>query len=143
HIAAGEELTALGIVDAAFEQRLTDALRESAVHLSFDDHRIHDAAEIVDGGETHDARLPGLPVDLDLADVRAGGEREIRRIVERGLVETRLELVERIVMRNVRRERDFAEGFTAIARVERAVPELDVVLGSFEEIRGDPAPLLA
>src|SRR5439155_653970 len=84
------------VVAAAFGERLPDALREPAVHLAFDDHRIDDFAEVVDRGEGDDLRCAGVAVDLDLADIAARGEGEVRRVVERVLVEAGLELVERI-----------------------------------------------
>ena len=90
-------------------------------------------------GEIDDLHDAGLRIDLDLADVRAGGKREVGRIVERGLVESRLELVERIVVRHVRGQRDLAERLAAIGARdgELAVLELDVGLGRFEQVRGD------
>ena len=59
--------------------RLADALRDAAMHLALDDHRIDDGAEIVDRGELHDSDGAGVRVDLDLADVAAGREGEVRR----------------------------------------------------------------
>ena len=53
HERAGDELAIL-VVDRAFEQRLADALRDAAMHLALDDHRIDDGAEIVDRGPCDD-----------------------------------------------------------------------------------------
>ncbi len=41
HVRAGQQLS-LVVIDRVFEQRLSDALRDAAVHLAFDDHRIDD-----------------------------------------------------------------------------------------------------
>ena len=49
HVGAGQELAVL-VVDAAFEQRLADALGDAAMHLALDDHRVDDVAEVVDRG---------------------------------------------------------------------------------------------
>ncbi len=81
----------------------------------------------------------GLRIDLDLADVRAGREGEVGRVVERRLVEARLELVERVVVRHVRRQRDLAERLAAVGARDRelAVLELDVGVRGLEQVRGD------
>ena len=45
HEACRQELAGLAVVDDLLHQRLADALRQAAVHLPLDDHRIdHDAA---------------------------------------------------------------------------------------------------
>ena len=59
HQRAGDELTVL-VIDHAFEQRLADALRDAAVDLALDDHRIDDGAEIIDRGPRDDLALAGL-----------------------------------------------------------------------------------
>ena len=71
HERAGEKLAALAVVAAFLEERLADPLRQPAMDLALDDHRIDDAAEIVDGGEIDDAHRAGVAVDLDLADMGA------------------------------------------------------------------------
>ena len=80
----------LGVVVAGLEQRLADALRDAAMHLALDDHRVDEVAEIVGGDELHDLGVAGLRVDLDLADVAAGREGEVGRVVERALLQPRL-----------------------------------------------------
>src|SRR5437764_627994 len=47
HVAAGQKLSAILVIDAALKQRLADALRHAAMYLSFDDHRIDDVAEVI------------------------------------------------------------------------------------------------
>src|SRR5262245_66661474 len=79
------ELTIL-VVDGALKQRLPDALRDAAVYLPFDDHRIDDGSEIVDRGPVDDFGLAGLAIDFDLANMTAGGEGENGRIVDAGLL---------------------------------------------------------
>ena len=139
HVAAGQKLAGLLVVHAALEQRLADALRQSAVHLAFDDHRIDDVAEVVASGKVDNLHDAGLGIDLDLTDVRTCREREIGRIVECGLVEAGLQLVERIVVRHVCSQRDFAEGLAAVGAgdAELAVLELDVGFRRLEQMRGD------
>ena len=48
HEAAGQELAGLAVVDLVLHQRLADALHHAALDLAAHDHRIDDAAEIVD-----------------------------------------------------------------------------------------------
>ena len=71
--------------------------------------------------------------------MRAGRKREVRRVVERRLVQAGLELVQRIIVRHIRGERDLGEGFAAIGpcHAELAVLEFDVGLRRFEQVRGD------
>ena len=38
--------------------RLAEALRDAAVHLALDDHRVDDVAEVVDRGEFDDLVCP-------------------------------------------------------------------------------------
>ena len=139
HVAASEKLAAFVVVHARFEQRLADPLRQSAVHLSFDDHRIDDVAEVVARAEPDDRHDTRVGIHLDFADMRAGGKREVRRIVERCFVQSGLEPVQRIVVRHVRGERDFAERLAAIGsgNGELAVLELDVGLRGFEQMRSN------
>jgi len=73
------------------EQRLADALGDAAVDLALDDHRIDHRAEIVDRRPGSDLGVAGLGIDLDLADMTAGREGEIGRIVERALFQSRLD----------------------------------------------------
>ena len=68
-VAPTEELAAR-IVDAVFQKRLPHALRQPAMHLALDDHRVDDAPEIVGRGERDELDRPRVPVDLHLGDVR-------------------------------------------------------------------------
>jgi hypothetical protein len=85
HQRPGHELTVF-VVHRTLQQGLPDALRDAAMNLPFDNHRIDHCAEIVDGGPIHDVSLAGLTINLDLANVATGREREIGRIVEAGLL---------------------------------------------------------
>ena len=86
-----EDLPAL-VVDGLLEQRLRDRLRDPAVHLALDDHRVDDVAAVVDRRVALDRRpCPVVGVDLDLGDVRAEREREVGRVEERRRLEVRLD----------------------------------------------------
>ena len=76
HVGRGHELAGI-VVMGAFEDRLADALRDTPMHLTLDDHRVDDIAEIVCRDELDDLGRAGLRVDLDLADVGAGREGEV------------------------------------------------------------------
>ena len=85
--------------------------------------------------------LAGVGVDLDLGDMRARREGEVLRVVERGLVEPRLQLLMRVVVRHIGGQRDLAEALRAVGAGdgELAVLELDIGLGRFEQMGGDLA----
>ena len=53
HERAGDRLAAVVVADF-LHQRLADALRDAAMQLAGDDHRVDDGAEIVDAGVAHD-----------------------------------------------------------------------------------------
>ena len=62
---------AVAVVDRVLVERLADALRDAAVHLAVDDHRVEHLPEIVDHDVAVDRHLAGLGIDLDLDRVRA------------------------------------------------------------------------
>src|SRR5688572_4039622 len=138
HERAGDELAG-GLVAAALGERLADALGEPAVHLPFDDHRIDDLSEVVDRGERRDLRRAGVAVHLHFAHVAARGEGEVGRVVEGVLVQTGLELVERVVVRHVGGKGDLAEGLLAVGPrdLELAAVVLDVRLRSPQQVPSD------
>ena len=63
--------------------------------LALDDHRVDDGADVVDAPEADDLDAAGLRIDLELAHMGAVAEGEARRIVDRGLLQPRLERLER------------------------------------------------
>ena len=134
---AVSELAAV-VVDRVFQQRLADALGETAMDLALDDHRVDQPSEIVGGDEVDERGLAGAAVDLDLADVGARGEGEVGRVVERGFLQARLHAVGQIV-RGVGGERDHRQRDRLVGAgdFEFAVLDDDVVLGRFQLMRGD------
>ena len=64
HERTGHQLTVI-VVNRAFEQSLTEPLYDTAVYLAFDNHRIDDCAEVVDGRPSHDLGLSRVAVDFD------------------------------------------------------------------------------
>ena len=75
HERARQELTRFVVVDAVLEQRLTDALNDPAMQLTLDDHRIDDAADVVDRNVGQKVDDAGAGIDLDLGDMRAARDR--------------------------------------------------------------------
>src|SRR5260221_7319516 len=69
-IARGQQLS-FGVVGHALIQRLSDALRDAAVHLPRHQHRIDGNADVVDRGVANDLADAGLRIDFDFADMRA------------------------------------------------------------------------
>ena len=88
---------ALVVVHALLVQRRGDALRDPAVHLAVDDQRVDHRADVVDRDVADEPRVAGLGVDLDDRRVRAAGPREVRRVVRRRRLETRLHPVRQVV----------------------------------------------
>ena len=84
---AGHQLAGLGVVDDLLEQRLGDALRDAAVQLAFDDHRVDDVAAVVDGDVLLQIDVAGRRIDFDDADVRAERPHEVGRIEVRDRLE--------------------------------------------------------
>src|SRR5207249_12262006 len=66
--AVREEVPVL-VVDGLLEHRLGQALQDSAVDLSFDNHRIDLVAHVIDGVVASDLHLARLPVHIDDADM--------------------------------------------------------------------------
>src|SRR4029077_1010254 len=108
HVACRDELPLL-VVANPFEQSLANTLRDAAMHLALDDHRVDDDTEIIDRRPPIDPGRAGARIDLDLADMHARREGEIRGVVERALLQTRLELLAGEFMRDIRLQGDRAE----------------------------------
>ena len=67
--------------------------------LAFDDHRIDQPPEIVRRHEVDEVDLPVRGIDFHFANVRAGREGEVGRVVERALLQARLHAVGQVVRR--------------------------------------------
>ena len=108
------------------------------MHLALDDHRVDEAAEIVGGDELHDLGVAGLRVDLDLADVAAGREGEVGRVVERAFLQARLH-ARRQIVRRIGGEADLCPGQLLVGAGDAhlAVGDLDVAFRGFHQMRGD------
>ena len=120
-------------------KRLPDALRQAAVEPALDDEGIDHSADVVDGVIRNELDCARFRIDLELADVRSIGEREVRRIVERALVQARFEGLEREAVRDVCRARHLVEAHGAVGArdLEPACLELDVAGRRLQEVRRD------
>src|SRR5262249_32263115 len=132
---AGDELAVL-VVDRALEQRLPHALRDAAVNLALDDHRVDHGAEIIDRGPGDDLAFAGLRIDLDLADVAAGGRGDSGAIVACALLQTRVQLLAGEFVRALGVERDLAPGRRLVGARDRelAVLEDEVAFGRLQHV---------
>ena len=88
---AGQQLAGLGVEDGSFEHRLADPLRDPALDLPGEQQRIDDRTEIVDHEIAQDVDMPGVGLDLDLADMTAIGEGRLRRREMAALVKAGLD----------------------------------------------------
>ena len=56
-----------------FKQGLPDALHHSAMQLAFNQHRVDDIAEIIDGCIAHNRHRACVRINLDLSNMAAIG----------------------------------------------------------------------
>src|SRR6516162_6200510 len=103
HEGSGQELAGYLIVNAVFAERLADTLHESAMDLPVDDHRIDNGADVIDRDVVYKRNYTGFRVNFDLRDMCSTGKREVYRIVERLLLEPRLQNVKGVVDREMSR----------------------------------------
>ena len=138
HVARRQELP-VAVVVRGLHQRLADALRDAAMHLALDDHRIDELAEVVDRGPAVDRHDAGLRIDLEFADVDAGREGEVGGIPERAFLQAGLEFLAVELVRGIGVQRDGAEVDRLVGALdgELAVLELDVPFRGFEHVAGD------
>src|SRR5581483_12070641 len=131
------------VICGALAERLSQPLHHPAVQLPVHDHRIDHRADVVDGPVTQDLDGAGIAIQLDFADMHAIREGEIRRIVERVLVEARLELAEWVVVRHVGRTRYGIETHAPVgaSHAERAVAKLEIALGRLQQMSSDALAL--
>ena len=73
HERAGDELARL-VVYAAFQQRLTNPLRQAALDLTFQQQWIDESTEVVHSPITQYFGLTGFGIDLDFAGMAAVGK---------------------------------------------------------------------
>ncbi len=71
--APGKQLPAIALVNDLSHEPLANALRQSAVNLSFADHRVDDHAQVVHHRVALDAHHAGLGIDLHFTGVAAIG----------------------------------------------------------------------
>ena len=129
HQRPGEQLPAF-IVDDFLEKCLRQTLRDAAVHLTFDDHRVDQRTAVIDREVFFDPHLAGARVDLDHADVRAERKHEVRRLEPPRCVEARLETRRQMVAH----EGEEA-GFRSRHRLRGIALHADLALAIFQVVR--------
>ena len=104
--------------------------------LAFHNHGVDDGAEVVNRRELFHTGHAGGGVHFHLANIGTGREGEVGRVVERGFVQTRLQLVQRIVVRHISGERDLAKAHLFIGAFdgELAIGELDVGVAGLHQM---------
>src|SRR5262249_21201911 len=141
HERAGQELAA-GVVDTVFAHRLAEPLRDAALDLAVHDHRIDHGADVVDAPIAEDLYFAGVAIDLDLAGVRAVAPGEVRRVVDRAVLQP--ELLGRIAGRVVGDAGDLAQRDAAVGagNSEASLLEGDIAGRGFQQMCGNPLALL-
>ena len=127
-----------GSYTALLPQRLADALRDAAVALAVDQHRVYRPAAIVDRRIADDLDHAGLRIDLDLADRAGIGEgRDAHDLI--GNPDQRpAQLGGNGVARRRFGGLEQADGAVGPGHDETPPDEFDIGLGDFEHGGGDP-----
>ena len=143
HVACRDQLAGF-VIDGILQKRLADALGNAAMDLALDDHRIDHHPEIIDRREAFDRGHAGIGIDLDLADMHACREGEVRRIVEGALFQAGLEILAGEFVGNIGLQRDLAEGHRLVGASDRelAVGEFDILLRGLHRIGSNLLALL-
>ena len=71
HEAGRKKLAALAVIDSVLAKHLAPALRHTAMHLTFDQHRLQNVAEIIDRNITHQFSHTGIGINFNLGNVAA------------------------------------------------------------------------
>src|SRR6516165_5352087 len=134
HEGPRQQLAGYVIIDAGFAECLADTLHESAVDLPLDDHRIDNGTDVIHRDVVHERHDTCLRINLDLRDMCPTGEREVYRIVERLLLEPRLQDFKWVVDRKMSRQRNLLKALSPISTrdAEHTRSELDVALAGFQ-----------
>ena len=137
----------LFVVAHPFEQRVADRVRDAADELALDDHRIDDAAAVVDHDIAQDAHAAGLDVDLDLDGMAANAIGERGRHEALHAFEPRLEIARHGIAGHARhRFGDFAQREPAAGRagdLDAPVAHLQIARARLQQMSRDRQRLLA
>ena len=131
------------LVIAVLEQRLADALGNSAMRLTVQDQRIDGAPDIVDRSVADDFNLAGFGIDLDFADLRAIRKARDRKRLVGDAGERPLQILWQVLARDGGRG-DLEDADLAIGAGDpvSAALELDVDFAGLEQEAGDLAALV-
>ena len=116
-------------------------LRQPAVDLALDDHRVDPDATVVDSDHTTNLPLAGVGIDLHRDNVGAEREGQVRRVIIGHSLETRLHPVGEV---RICRECHLLDRLRLVGgslHEEPVALELEVLLGHLEQVRGDLASL--
>src|SRR5215475_4332959 len=108
---AANQWLAAAVVDDCLHEGLADALRRTAMDLTFDQQGINDSAAVVHHDVTQQCNVPGLGIDLDHGDVHTIVHEHVLGIEEADFIETG-DHAERQVVTKVRLARNVGEGHT-------------------------------
>src|SRR5580700_2746958 len=102
-----ENLARLCIIDAVLEQRLTEPLCDTAMHLSSNEHGIDHPAEIDQHKKEKNFNYSGFRIDFDFADVAAVRKGWRYAVIVAIAVEAFFETRDGVLLQ---REREFGQG---------------------------------
>ena len=130
---------ATGVVDAVFPQCLAEALRDAALNLSFDNHRIDHGADVVHAPIADHTDFARVGINLDFASVCAIAPGKTRRIIDRAVLKPELQ-TRWIAGRNVSGASDLRKADAPVRAGDGkySTRESNVPLRGFEQVSGDP-----
>src|SRR5262252_2559451 len=102
---------AAAVVDHSLHEGLADALRRTAMDLTFDQQGVNNSAAVVHHDVAQQCNVPGLGIDLDHGNVHTIVHEHVLGIEEADFIETG-DHAERQVVAEVRLTRNVGEGYT-------------------------------
>src|SRR5260370_41547265 len=112
------------------------------MHLSGDQQRIDDGAEVVDAGIADDLYDAGFGLDLDFRDVAAIGKGRWYRLSSMVDVKRRWHPLRHLALAQAARQLDDVDRAISAGDGAAAGAKLDVGLGGFHQMRGHALALL-
>src|SRR5215467_4094518 len=107
---AANQWLAAAVVDDCLHEGLADALRRTAMDLTFDEQRVNDSAAVVHHDVTQQCNVSGLDIDIDHGNVHTIVHEHVLGIEEVDFIETG-DHTERHVVAEVRLVGNVGEGY--------------------------------
>ena len=109
------------------------------MYLTGYDHRVNHIAKIIHCGKVFHGHFARFRINLNLASIRTRWVRKIPWIIKRRFFQTRLEIFNRIILRDIGFKGHFAKGnrFIGSRNTELTILEFNICLCCFQHMRSD------